>query len=133
MTPRQHRHHRLLTGVVGAAALSASAVPAAAAGDHPGFTSDVFPIFAEHCVACHQPGGEGYIKSGLDMRSYDAIMKGTKYGPVIVPGDAFTSNLAVLIEDRARPEIRMPHARKPISRWQRVIIRRWINAGAKNN
>jgi hypothetical protein len=133
MTSRQHRHHRLLVGVVGAVAFSAFIVTAAAAGEHPGFAKDVFPIFAQNCVECHQPGADGYAKTGLDMTSYDGIMKGTKHGPIVVPGDAFTSNLAVVVEGRTRPEIRMPHARKPLSKWQRVIIRRWINAGAKNN
>ena len=51
------------------------------------FKEDVMPIFVGRCVSCHQPGGEGYVKSGLDLTSYAGVMKGTKFGPMIIPGD----------------------------------------------
>ena len=31
------------------------------------FREDVFPIFKGRCVECHQPGGQGYETSGLDL------------------------------------------------------------------
>jgi len=99
----------------------------------PSYKADVFPIFVENCIECHQPGADGHQRSGLDMSTYEGVMKGTRHGPIVVPGEGFTSNLMVLIEGRARPEINMPHARKPIGKWQRVIIRRWINHGAPDN
>ena len=101
--------------------------------EHGSFKDDVFPIIQKYCVECHQPGGEGYQKSGLDMTSYEGIMKGTRHGPIVVPGDAFSSNLNVLIEGRASPELKMPHARKGLTSWERHLIRRWVNRGAKNN
>jgi mono/diheme cytochrome c family protein len=97
------------------------------------FAQDVFPIFKGRCVECHQPGGEGYEKSGLDLTTYQGVMKGTKYGPVVVPGDSFTSNLMALIDWRASPEIRMPHGQKQLSSCDRTAIGDWILQGAKNN
>lgn len=42
-----------------------------AAWDEP-FPADydqhVQPVFDRHCVSCHQPGGEGFIATGLDLR-----------------------------------------------------------------
>ena len=35
-------------------------------------------------------------------------MKGTKVGPVAVPGDAFMSNLVAVIEGRAGAALKMP-------------------------
>lgn len=110
---------------------SLTVVPAWA--EHASFKDEVFPIIQKYCVECHQPGGEGYQKSGLDMTSYEGIMKGTRHGPIVVPGDAFSSNLNVLIEGRASPELKMPHARKGLTMWERHLIRRWVNRGAKNN
>jgi uncharacterized membrane protein len=124
----------LPTGAVLAVMLLATTwSPQKAAAEHANFNSVVFPIIQEYCVSCHQPGGEGHVKSGLDLRTYEGIMKGTRHGPIVVPGDAFLSNLNVLIEGRAAPESKMPHFRKGLTRWERLMIRRWVNRGAKNN
>ena len=101
--------------------------------EHAGFKNEIFPIFKEHCVECHQPGGDGFEKSGLDMRTYEGIMKGTEHGPIIVPGDAFLSNLNVIIEGRTAHDIRMPYHGKELTKWERVLIRRWVNRGAKDD
>lgn len=101
--------------------------------EHAGFKDEVFPILKKFCVECHQPGGQGYEKSGLDMTTYEGIMKGTQHGPIVVPGDAFLSNLNVLIEGRAARHLRMPYHGKELSKWDRLMIRRWVNRGAKNN
>jgi hypothetical protein len=66
------------------------------------FRDEVLPILDMYCLECHLPGGVGYEKSGLDMRDYESLMKGTRFGPVVNPGDAFTSNLMVLIEGRSK-------------------------------
>jgi mono/diheme cytochrome c family protein len=97
------------------------------------FSQDVFPIFRGWCISCHQPGGEGYEKSGLDLTTYQGLMKGTKYGPVVVPGQSFISDLMVLLDWRAAPEVRMPHGQKQLSSCDRNAIRDWIQEGAKNN
>ncbi len=97
------------------------------------FAEDVFPIFKGRCLDCHQPGGKGFEASGLDLRSYEGLMKGTKFGPMIVPRDPDSSNLMWLLDWRASPEIRMPHGMKQLSICDRTAIRRWILEGAQNN
>ncbi len=97
------------------------------------FADDVAPVLREHCVSCHHPGGPGYDKSGLDLSTWAGLMKGTKYGPVVTPGDADTSNLMWLLDWRATPELRMPHGKKKLSICDRDTIRTWIYQGAKDN
>ncbi len=97
------------------------------------FREDVFPIIELRCLECHQPGGAGYRKSGFDLRTYDGLMKGTRYGPVVVPGNALNSNLLAVIERRTSPEIWMPHKRKRLSKCERQTIRFWVVQGARNN
>ena len=107
--------------------------PSASASDHASFKDTVLPILTKHCAECHTAGGEGLQASGLDLSSYEGVMKGTDHGPVVVPGDAFTSNIMVLIDGRAGPELKMPHGRKDLSRQEKVLLRRWINRGAHEN
>lgn len=107
--------------------------PRDATAEHISFKEDVAPIIQIRCLACHQPGGAGYEASGLDMRTYESLMKGTVHGPIIVPGNAFTSNLNALVEWRASVEIRMPHNKKKLSHCEINVFRRWVNQGAHDN
>jgi Planctomycete cytochrome C len=95
------------------------------------FAEDIAPIFKGWCVSCHHPGGQGYNASGLDLTSYDGVMKGTKFGPMVIPGQPDTSNLIVLIAGRAK--ISMPYGHKPLPDCLRNNIWTWIFEGAKDN
>jgi len=98
------------------------------------FSQDVRPILDQNCIACHQPGGEGMEASGFSMMSYDDLMRGTKFGPMVIAGDSAGSNMIVLMEGRADPSISMPHgAMKPVRKADIDTIRAWIDQGAKNN
>ncbi len=97
------------------------------------FSEDILPLLKWRCSGCHEAGGEGLQKSGLDLSTYDGVMKGTKFGKMVIPGDAASSNLMLLIDWRASPQIRMPHNKKQLSKCDRDSIRAWINEGAKNN
>ena len=105
----------------------------AAAAEKMSFESDVFPILQIRCLACHKPGDAGHDQSGLDLRTYKTVMKGTKHGPMIVAGDPFMSNLIVLVEGRADPALRMPHGGKKLTKCEIDILRKWIKQGAKDN
>ncbi len=97
------------------------------------FKEDVVPIFKGRCESCHQPGGAGSQQSGLDLTSYAGVMKGTKFGPMIIAGDPESSNLMLLLDWRASPQLRMPHGKKQLSSCDRDAIRAWIREGAKDN
>ena len=97
------------------------------------FKSDVQPILAQSCLECHSAGGAGYEKSGLLMSSYEDLMKGTRFGAIVKPGDTLTSALIMLVEGRADPSIRMPHHKEPLSKDQIALLRAWVEQGAKNN
>ena len=123
-----------LTAVAAVAVVTGafSAIEVSAAGKT-SFADDVFPIFKGRCIGCHQPGGEGLEKSGLDLSTYEGVMKGTKLGKMVIPGDPETSNLMWLLDWRASPALRMPHGKKKLSVCDRDAIRAWIREGAPNN
>lgn len=97
------------------------------------FSKDVRPVLNARCGACHVPGQPGYEASGLSTASYEAVMKGTKFGAVVIPGDPLSSVLTMLVEGRADPSIRMPHGDQPLPDAEKQILRDWVAQGAKNN
>jgi mono/diheme cytochrome c family protein len=119
--------------VGGAVILAGRPSPACAANAAVSFNDDILPIFKGRCVDCHQSGGVGYEKSGLDLRTYAGVMKGTKFGSMVTPGNPDTSNLVWLLDWKGSPETRMPHGKTKLSTCDRDAIREWIRQGAKDN
>ena len=98
------------------------------------YRTDVAPILDKHCKSCHMPGQAGYVVSGFELAGYESLMKGTQFGPVVLPGDPLTSVLVMLIEGRVDPSIKMPHGdAQPLSKAEILTIRNWVEQGAKNN
>ena len=106
------------------------------------FAGDVEPIFLTNCVACHDHAAEGIAASGFSMVDYDSIMKGTKFGPVVIPNSSISSTLYLVIAKKTSPEIQMPPQHEtslaegrgtPLTGDQIEIIGKWIDQGALNN
>lgn len=97
------------------------------------FQRDVNPVLQKNCAACHLAGGTGYVASGFGVTGYDSVMKGTKFGSVITPGASISSTLILVLEGKVHPSIQMPRDSKPLPKEEVDLIKRWINAGAKNN
>ena len=117
-------------------ALGMCSVPAIAAetSDDISFKSDVQPIIHDYCENCHQPGGKGYEVSGLDMRTYKSLMKGTKFGSVVNPGNSFTSILIQTIEGRVHASIKMPYGMDGgLAKDKIALMKKWVVQGAKDN
>jgi hypothetical protein len=102
---------------------------------HISFKRDVYPILKNNCLACHTPPqGKGYLKTGLNMHSYETLMQGTRYGPVIQPGDSRHSIFDMLVEGRADASMRMPHGRdEPLTQGEIEALQLWVEQGARNN
>lgn len=127
--------HRLL--------LAALACVIVAGCDRPvSYKRDVRPILVANCLHCHNGKGEGSVASGFSVQTYDSLMMGTKFGPVVEPGSAISSNLYRVLTDGVDPKIRMPPQTEdslaqgrgePLSDGQIRNIELWIDQGAKNN
>jgi hypothetical protein len=95
------------------------------------YQSDIKPLIDSYCAECHTHGGEGTQASGFSVDTYAALMKGTKYGPVIIAGDPLSSTLYRLVAGKTDPSIQMPHGKKPMSTEEISKIEHWIAQGAK--
>jgi mono/diheme cytochrome c family protein len=97
------------------------------------YSAEIKPIFEQYCQECHVQGGDGYAASGFLVDSYEGVMKGTKYGEVIVPGSAITSSLYLLVAGKTDPSIHMPHGDNALSEEKVAAIEKWIDQGAAKN
>jgi hypothetical protein len=99
------------------------------------FKHDVQPILHDYCINCHSPGGKGWAKSGLDLNTYEGLMKGTKFGPVVVPGNSETSTFTKLLTGTNKG-LKMPMGLNDAGTLDRryiLTLKQWVEQGAKNN
>ena len=104
---------------------TATVTPATEVASEVSFINDVMPIFESTCIKCH--GGE-QTKEGLDLKSYESLMKGSFNGSVIEPGNAQNS---YLVQQIIKGE--MPKRGGKLSDENIQTIIDWVNAGALNN
>jgi hypothetical protein len=93
----------------------------------PDFTREVQPILAKRCSACH---GAGQQMAGLRLDSGAAILKGSKSGVVVTPGDSTKSRLLERVSSN-KPGFKMPPAGVSLSEAEIATIKAWIDGGAK--
>lgn len=89
------------------------------------FAKEVRPILAARCYSCHGPETQ---QNGLRLDSLSGILKGSDYGPVVVPHKAEGSRIMRRLLAKDRPQ--MPYGGPPLSPDQIVTIRKWIDSGA---
>lgn len=111
--------------LVSAYAISRFGPTGAAPASEVSYAQDVRPILESRCASCHM--GE-FVSAGLDMNTYDSLMKGSENGPVIIAGHARDSLLVEKIT-----EGKMPKRGPKLTPTQIQIITDWIDAGAPNN
>jgi len=102
----------------------ADAAPVVLAGPV-SFANQVAPLFAEQCISCH---GAQDPEAGLQLHTYEGVMKGSEYGTVVEKGDPDGS---LLIEMISAGE--MPQDADALTADQVAMVRSWIAAGAENN
>lgn len=85
---------------------------------------DVSAIFQVRCIMCHSDLGAA---SGLRLDSYEAAMRGSDDGAVLLPGNAAGSELIRRLRGESTP--RMPFLSYPLPEEQIELITRWIDAG----
>jgi len=103
--------------------------------DEISFKRDVRPILHDYCVSCHSHGERGYLKSGLDLTSYQGVMKGTVYGKVVIPGNSEDSTFTKLLTGTNKG-LKMPmglNGSGTLERKYILTLRKWVKQGAKDN
>jgi hypothetical protein len=95
------------------------------------YWQDIRPILRKNCTVCHSAKNQKEldVSGGLALDSYAAIHKGTAH-PVIAPGNSGASILIqrVTTDDDDK---RMPLGATPLPPETIALLRRWVDAGAK--
>ena len=92
------------------------------------YAKRINPILDANCVACH---GEGKIKGGLRLDSYESLMKGGQDGPAIIAGKPEKSPLLVRVTLPPGHKQFMPAEGKPPLKAEQIAwIKAWIEQGA---
>lgn len=94
------------------------------------YSQHMQPIFNKNCLAsgCHNSRDRA---NGLDLTSWESLIRGSDYGAVIISGQAEHSHLVEHLEGEAEP--RMPLHRQPLPKAQINLIARWVEEGARND
>ncbi len=111
------RRIQMTVCVIGVACLLAFQT-AGAADD---FKEKIAPIFEANCISCH---GSNMQRSGLDLRSLEAVLRGGARGKIIVPGHPERSLLFKLITHAEDPK--MPMGMDKLNDSDIAIIAEWI-------
>jgi hypothetical protein len=89
----------------------------------PVFEKDVLPILQARCLRCH---GADKREADLDLRHRATLLKGGESGPAISPGSAEKSLLWIKVAAD-----KMPPGKTKLTEAEKVLLRRWIESGAK--
>src|SRR5262245_21271682 len=115
-------------GLVGAALLAAGAGRAAAQGA-PSYVKQVKPFLARYCVECHNADT---ARGRVNLESYQALMRGRKGRPTVVPGRPDESRLVLTTEHKVRPPMPPKKAKQPGAA-DKAMLRAWVAAGARDD
>jgi uncharacterized membrane protein len=92
------------------------------------YARHIYPIMDANCVVCH---GEAKSKGGLQLDSYELLMRGGQDGPVVIPGHAEKSLLLQRITLPVDHKKFMPAEGKPPLKPEEIVwIKAWIEQGA---
>ncbi|MFO0889916.1 MAG: c-type cytochrome domain-containing protein [Isosphaeraceae bacterium] len=122
---------RVLPSIVLSVCCLLHASPARAAGDDATatafFESKIRPVLVEQCYNCHS-GKTGKPKGGLRLDSREAVLKGGRTGPALVPGKPEESLILKALSHEGDVAEMPPDAKLP----DPVLadFRRWIASGA---
>ena len=122
----------LLAGMLAGCSPSAVSRPRVTQNDpaNPEFyTQAVLPVFQSDCYRCH---GWMNHRGGLNLETRDAMLKGGKSGPALVPGDPEKSLLVRLIRHQGPVDhpMPMPNQGAKLPEADIAAVERWVKAGA---
>lgn len=86
------------------------------------FETSVAPLFARHCLECHDSASR---KGKLDLSRKVAALAGGENGEVVIAGKSAESLLWKHVESDA-----MPADRSPLSAQEKKLLQKWIDDGA---
>jgi hypothetical protein len=96
-----------------------------AAPDPALFRDRIAPLLTAQCLDCH---GGRWTRSGFDVSTREALLRGGDEGVAVVPGNAKGSRFIQFLTHELSPG--MPYKKDKLSAEEIALFARWIDAGA---
>lgn len=103
------------------------------------YSSNIQPIFDRSCgsSSCHGGGPNGFAV-GMDLTSYNGLMRGSTYGAVVISGNPFMSSLIRTVNPSDTvlspvSSVQMPVSRNSLPREDILTLAQWVRNGARND
>jgi len=90
------------------------------------YARDIHPIWKKYCFSCHFTGVK---MGGLELGTYEELMRGGNTGQDIVARQSSESRLFLMLTEKYQPY--MPLGGTRLTAGELEAIRSWIDAGAK--
>ncbi len=119
---------------VATSAQDAKPLPPASTKTGVTYATDIKPIFDTSCIKCHSGDKP---KARLHMDTLAGVLKGTKEGKIVKPGDSADSFIIKAVAHATTdsmswmPPLQNKAGIKPLTPEQIGLIRAWIDQGAK--
>ncbi len=95
----------------------------------PSYTKDVKPFLATYCTECH---GTGKPKAGVNLTSYDNLLKQSRKGFIVVASEPDKSMLFRTLNGDAKKMPPAKYSKQPTAD-EIATIKAWISGGAKDD
>ena len=121
-------------GFAVAAAAEDAPLPPASTKTGVTYATDMKALFDASCVKCHSGDKP---KARLHMDTLEGVLKGTKEGPILKPGNSADSFIVKAVahattdHDSWMPPLKNKAGIKPLAPEEIGLIRAWIDQGAK--
>jgi Planctomycete cytochrome C len=113
------------------AALTLGAVRCRAQDAVSSYVKDIRPFLDKYCVQCHKSTN---AKAGLNLESYQSMLKGSKKGrKALVAGKPDESRLVTTTEGKSRPIMPPRNAKLKPTEKEVAQLRAWVAAGARDD
>ena len=91
------------------------------------FGGPIESIMKRRCTECH---GISKKSGGLRLDTYDFVIKGSRKGPVVLPGKAAESKVVLRVLAEGKKKMPPPDEGDPLTEEEVVLLKRWIDEGA---
>ncbi|MBN2714846.1 MAG: hypothetical protein JXX14_03260 [Deltaproteobacteria bacterium] len=120
----------VLIGIWGCGASSSTPVKVVKTADGKvSYSQTIQPVLTDSCGSCHS---ESRAKGGLNLASYEGLMKGGASGVVVIAGNADESQIIGSVERTKEPHM-PPSFAGDMPTQGIAALRQWITEGALNN
>lgn len=91
------------------------------------FVNDIAPFMSNLCVNCHSGVNP---RAGFSLETFEALMRGGKNGPVILPGKPIEESRLWQLAGLQEP-VKMPPGQSLLTRTNHSNLKTWLEEGAK--